>query len=216
MPPKQDIVGQKFGRLVVLNESQRAGSVTKWKCVCDCGKQVYVYRGKLISGHTKSCGCIVETLQGLSKHRLYKTWWGIKERCNSPKSTNYFNYGAKGITMNQGWNDFKTFYDWAMNHGYEDTLTIDRINSKGNYEPANCRWITLADNVARANVEKAKRKSKFVYFGISPIGERHQFANAEEFADEHNLVGNSIRRVARGERTSYKRWKFGFTDIPNT
>lgn len=216
MPVNKDIVGKSFGRLTVLDEYEKIPNGTKWKCKCECGNEVYVYRGKLTTGHTKSCGCLNRSLDGLSDHRLYKTWWGIKERCGSPNSSNYSNYGAKGITMCQEWEDFKTFYDWAMLNDYADDLTIDRQDSKGNYTPDNCRWITLAENVARSNIETQRRKSKFLYYGVSPEGIRYEFANANVFASEYGLNSNSLRRVARGERLHYKGWSFGFTDIPNT
>ena len=216
MPIKKDIVGKTFGKLTVLDEYEKILNGTKWKCKCDCGNEVYVYRGKLTTGHTKSCGCLNRTLQGRSNHRLYKIWWSMKERCYSPNNNNYPKYGAKGVTICNEWMDFDTFYTWAMTNGYKDSLTIDRVNSKGNYEPENCRWITLAENVARANAEKAKRKSRFIYYGISPSGRRYEFKNASEFASAHELDGNSVRRVARGERKTYKGWRFGFTDIPNT
>lgn len=216
MPINKDIVGQTFGRLTVLDEYEKIPNGTKWKCKCECGNEVYVYRGKLTTGHTKSCGCLTSTLEGLSNHRLYRTWWGIKERCYSPNSSNYSKYGAKGIRMCNEWQDFKTFYAWSMQNGYADDLTIDREDSKGDYTPDNCRWITLAENVARANAEKPKRKSAFVYYGISPDGTRYQFENASDFARNNQLNGDSIRRVARGERKTYKGWTFGFTDIPNT
>lgn len=216
MPIKKDIVGQKFGKLLVLDEYEKIPNGTKWKCKCECGNEIYVYRGKLTTGHTKSCGCLNSTLQGRSNHRLYKTWWGIKERCYSPTHASYHNYGAKGIVLCDEWQDFNAFYLWAMESGYDDSLSIDRKDSKGNYEPTNCRWITLAENIARANAEKPKRKTAFVYYGISPDGHRHEFENASEFALLHDLNGNSIRRVVRGERNSYKEWSFGFTDTPNT
>lgn len=216
MPIKRDIIGEKFGRLTVLDEYRKVPNGTEWKCVCDCGNELFIYRGKLVTGHTKSCGCIVKSLDGLSNHRLYKTWWGIKERCYSPSSSNYSKYGAKGIRMCKEWEHFQTFYDWAMTNNYSDELTIDRLDSKGDYTPKNCRWITLAENVARANAEKPKRKSKFIYYGVSPQGVAYNFANASQFAEEQGLDGNSIRRAARGERKTYKDWTFGFTDIPNT
>jgi hypothetical protein len=212
----RDIIGKQFGRLTVLDECRKVPSGTEWKCKCECGNEVYVYRGKLTSGHTNSCGCLTSTLDGLSNHRLYRTWWGIKERCYSERHASYHNYGAKGIKMCEEWQDFKTFYNWAMENGYQDDLTIDRHDSTKDYSPENCQWITLAENVAKSNAEKPHRKTDYLYYGISPQGIRYEFANAADFSKEHELNANSLRRVARGERPHYKNWKFGFTDIPNT
>ena len=110
-------------------------------------------------------------------------------------------------------NDFVNFYNWAKSNGYKEGLSIDRIDVDGNYEPNNCRRITLSENVSLANKHNVRRKANGGdYFGISPIGEHFYFSNANEFSKQHNLNANSVRRVARGERTHYKGWKFGYTN----
>ena len=98
---KIDIKGKKFGRLTVTGEYRK--SITSkgrdYLCVCDCGNKLFVYRGKITTGHTKSCGCISKTLNGHSNSKLYRTWWGIKERCYSQNHNSFKNYGAKGIIL---------------------------------------------------------------------------------------------------------------------
>lgn len=79
---------------------------------------------------------------GMGNTRLYHIWKSMKQRCNNPKCINYHNYGGKGITVCDEWDDFIQFKDWAMKAGYKDNLTIDRIESSGNYCPDNCRWVT--------------------------------------------------------------------------
>ena len=87
--------------------------------------------------------------------RLYRIWNGMKARCYTPGTEAYKKYGAKGITVCDEWrNDFRVFYDWALNNGYSDELQIDRIDFRGNYEPSNCRWVNLkqqANNKSNVN-----------------------------------------------------------------
>ena len=80
---------------------------------------------------------------GMARTRLYKAWTNMRNRCNWEKDREYQHYGGRGITVCDEWqNSFEPFMKWALSHGYNDTLTIDRINVDGNYEPDNCRWIT--------------------------------------------------------------------------
>ena len=83
---------------------------------------------------------------GLYKSRIYKIWETMKHRCYCTGQTSYRYYGGRGITVCDEWrNDFKEFYDWAMSNGYSDELTLDRVESSGNYEPTNCRWVTMKE-----------------------------------------------------------------------
>lgn len=101
---------------------------------------------------------------GLSNHRLNKIWRQMKYRCTNPNDLAYKNYGGKGIKICQDWGEFINFYNWAINNGYQDGLTIERKDSTKDYEPSNCEWITRAENCRRAHVGKFDKGSKPITF----------------------------------------------------
>lgn len=165
----RNLVGKKFGKLTVLGSvpatERRDGWWSKkvlWHCVCECGKEVTVPAESLTRGHTRSCGCglhrkgIKQMCKAEPARRIHRIWTGMKSRCYNPNATGFANYGGRGIEICDLWrNDFLLFYKWAINSGYADGLTIDRINNDGNYEPMNCRWATKAEqNRNRRTVKK--------------------------------------------------------------
>lgn len=164
-----DLTGKKFGRLTVVKRVENKGHETMWLCRCDCGNQKNITAGNLKSHKTKSCGCIRKEIPNGTRHsysntRIYNLWGCMIQRCHNPKNPKYVKYGARGIIVCDEWkNDFENFRRWSFANGYNDNLTIDRIDVNGNYEPSNCRWTTIkeqANNTRRNHYITYKGETK--------------------------------------------------------
>lgn len=164
MANSKDLVGQRFGRLVVIKRlpSVRTGNSVRsnWFCQCDCGNTHKVTTKELTSGHVCSCGCYhkevsskvatrTNTTHNLTKeeYNLYSRWKAIKQRCYNPNNIAYKNYGGRGIKMCDEWyNDPRKFVEWCKDNGIKQGFDIDRIDVNGDYEPSNCRSLTRSEN----------------------------------------------------------------------
>lgn len=167
----EDISGQRFGKLVVLELVGRDKSRhTIWKCQCDCGNVANPLATSLKAGKTRSCGCGEAVIFSESRkeqrrkpckaHPLYSIFGGMKLRCLYSKASHYPRYGGRGITICQEWLDNpEIFVEYGLANGWKEGLQIDRIDNDGNYEPGNCRFVT--------NRENANNSSKNVTFSIN-------------------------------------------------
>ena len=194
----EDLTGQKFNKLTVIKRVENTkNSQTKWLCKCDCGNTKIVTGTGLRIGHPKSCGCAsyeyvskaIKKINILDK-RLYSILHQMKQRCTNQKLPCYKNYGGRGIKVCKEWSlkegkGYNNFYNWAMQNGYKDALSIDRIDVNGNYEPNNCRWI---NNKQQCNNKRNNRR-------ITYNGETHTMM---EWSEILNINYNALRtRIKR-------------------
>lgn len=186
---KQNLIGRKFNRLTVIEELEG----NKVLCKCECGNEVIADRGNVRSGHTKSCGCYKEEFcktaplkHGMSHSSVFRSWAHMLERCTNKNCADYKNYGGRGIAVCDEWQDSTAFIKWALSHGYQEGLTIDRIDVNGNYSPDNCRWAT------RSEQNKNRRSTILLtYNGKTQC--------AKDWAQEYGVKYETfLRRLRRG------------------
>ena len=176
-----DLTGDKYNRLTVVKHLGKVGKEHNWECVCECGNTTAAYTSKLRHGGKKSCGCLNDEMRarrfseakfevhGGHKERLYQIWRAMKARCNNPNNKKYHFYGFRNIKVCSEWeSSYAAFREWAIGNGYDPDApkwqcTIDRIDSDGNYEPSNCRWVDMTTQ--REN----QRRKGGINYATSPI-----------------------------------------------
>ena len=191
-----DLRGQKFDRLTVIKYCGVRNHVAYWLCKCDCGNTLMVRGSSLRNGNTRSCGCLQRELStqrlflhGESKSRLHNVWVCMMRRCHNPNLPAYRWYGARGIKVCDDWHEYKNFKEWALLSGYDDNApqgvcTLDRIDNNGDYEPSNCRWVTIQEQIRNMR----RRKPSII---LTSKGESHSI---KEWADILGIHYHTIYR----------------------
>lgn len=152
--PQIDLTGMTVGYWYVVGPApplydKRNRTIKRWHCICKCGTEGIVRDSELRRLGSNSCGCYnreISSTHHSTNTRLYNIWHGMKQRCNNLKNKDANNYSGRGISICEEWNNsFETFMEWSLLNGYQDDLSIDRIDVNGDYCPENCRWVTAKD-----------------------------------------------------------------------
>lgn len=197
----KDRTGQRFGRLVVLEEAARPANghpkKVYWRCLCDCGNVTIVDVDCLRRGTTRSCGCLLREVSaeigrkgrkhGMIRTPEYQAWRGMFDRCYNPKSRDYAGWGGRGIIVCDRWHkSFENFYaDMGPRPGRR--YSIDRIDNDGPYSPDNCRWATY---VQQNNNQRPQSER----YNVLKVDYNGKVQSIKQWAKEAGLRPNILRK----------------------
>jgi hypothetical protein len=170
-PNFKDRTGERYGRWTVVSRgSNYKDGSARWNTVCTCGNEGLIKGTMLESGDSTSCGCYAaeqrlkaHTKHGMgsraSRHYLYITWDGVKQRCLNPNNPGYLDYGGRDIKIHPRWLKFTAFRDYVLRYLGErpEDMTLDRIDNDGDYRPGNVRW---ADHETQARNKRTSLQNR--------------------------------------------------------
>lgn len=193
--PRINLVGQRFGRLIVTSRAPSKPGQSRWGCQCDCGNVTEVHSYHLKSGNTRSCGCFsierareTKTIHGLTKSKLYSVWVDMKKRCYNLSHPDYINYGARGITVCDEWRNSFVAFSADMGTSPGAGYSIERRDNNKGYSKDNCYWAT-----AKEQSRNTRRTRSITYNGKTQC--------LKEWAEEIGMPYETLR-----QRIVYKNW----------
>lgn len=195
------IKGQNVNGITFIEELPERKNNRRARWMCFCGTEFESHIGHIRSGHTNSCGCyhrkllkINKITHGLRSHTLYIVWANMKGRCYNSNDISYKSYGGRGIKVCKDWlEDFKAFYDWAIQNGYKKELTIERIDNNKGYFPANCTFAT------RAEQSQNRRSTKLTFEKVNEIRAMEGTMSQREIGEIYTVSQITIGEILRNE-----------------
>jgi hypothetical protein len=171
----KDLTGARYGMLTAIKDVGALRNARVWAFRCDCGKEVQRIGSRVAKAKgLQNCGCVNPAIRsengkankthGWSQHKLYGVWRQMMRRCYQASCADYPNYGGRGITVCSDWRNVSSFCEWGVKSGYQDGLTIERLDVDGNYSPHNCAWIPNKDQARnRTNMRMITYKGETMF-----------------------------------------------------